>query len=372
MIFLTGYQITEKVYTGVNTVIYRGIWEKQNLPVIVKTPLAEYPTLEEITRLRHEYKIRQPLENIEEIINCYRTENHQNGIALILEDCGGVSLSKIMTTTKLNLKLFLTIGIQLAKGLGNIHQHQIIHKDIKPQNIIINPSNNCVKITDFSIASRLIRENATASYCNLLEGTLAYMSPEQTGRMNRAIDYRSDFYSLGVTFYEMLTGELPFSAIDPLELVHCHIARTAPSPRSLNPEIPEAISGIVMKLLAKTAENRYQTAEGLKFDLETCLAKLQTASGTISDFIPGNADRASQLLIPQKLYGRETEVAALLSAFERISGGNPPQPPFGKGGLLELCQSTEEPPQPPLGKGGLLELCQSTENPPNPPLVRGG
>ncbi|MEZ2301276.1 MAG: AAA family ATPase [Microcoleus sp.] len=347
MIFLTGYQITEKVYAGVNTVIYRGIWEKQNLPVIVKTPIAEYPTLEEITRLRHEYKIRQPLENIEEIINCYRTENHQNGIALILEDCGGLGLSNFLTTTKLNLKVFLEIGIQLAKGLGNIHQHQIIHKDIKPQNIIINPSNNCVKITDFSIASRLIRENATASYANLLQGTLAYMSPEQTGRMNRAIDYRSDFYSLGVTFYEMLTGELPFSAIDPLELVHCHIARIAPSPRSLNPEIPEAISAIVMKLLAKTAENRYQTAEGLKFDLEFCLAKLQ-ANGNISDFTVGNADRASQLLIPQKLYGRETEVATLLSAFERVSGGNPPQPPLGKGGLLES----------PLNQEGLSSLAR--------------
>jgi predicted ATPase len=137
--------------------------------------------------------------------------------------------------------------------------------------------------------------------------------------MNRAIDYRSDFYSLGVTFYEMLTGELPFNAIDPLELVHCHIARIAPSPRSLKPEIPEAISGIVMKLLAKTAEDRYQSADGLRFDLETCLAMLQ-ASGNISDFTVGNADRAGQLLIPQKLYGRETEVAALLSAFERVSG----------------------------------------------------
>ena len=323
MIFLAGYQITEKVYSGVNTVIYRGIWEKHNLPVIVKMPIAEYPTLEEITRLRHEYKIRKPLRKITEIINSYRTETHHNGIALILEDFGGLALSDFLMNAKLDLKQFLIIGIQLVNGLGKIHQHQIIHKDIKPHNIIINPTNNRVKITDFSIASRLLRENATSSYSNLIEGTLAYMSPEQTGRMNRAIDYRSDFYSLGVTFYEMLTGELPFSAIDPLELVHCHIARTAPSPRSLNPEIPEAISGIVMKLLAKTAENRYQTAESLKFDLEFCLSQLE-ASGNISDFTVGNADRASQLLIPQKLYGRETEVAALLSAFERISGAESP------------------------------------------------
>ncbi|WP_236508287.1 ATP-binding protein, partial [Tychonema sp. BBK16] len=379
MIFLTGYQITEKVYSGVNTVIYRGIWEKHNLPVIIKMPIAEYPTLEEITRLRHEYKIRKPLRKITEIIDSYRTEVHQNGIALILEDFGGVALSDFLTTVKLDLKVFLTIAIQLVTGLGKIHQHQIIHKDIKPHNIIINPTTNSIKITDFSIASCLLRENATSSYSNLLEGTLAYMSPEQTGRMNRAIDYRSDFYSLGVTFYEMLTGELPFSAIDPLELVHCHIARTAPSPRSLNPEIPEAISGIVMKLLAKTAENRYQTAEGLKFDLETCLTQLE-ASGNISDFTAGNADRASQLLIPQKLYGRETEVAALLSAFERISGVEPPQPPLGKGGLSERLPlgkgGLSE--RLPLGKGGLSERLplvkgegSQLSEPSSPPLARG-
>lgn len=269
--------------------------------------------------MRHEYKIRRNLRNLEDIVNCYRIETYQNGVALTLEDFGGLALSKFLTTTKINLIEFLEIAIQLVQSLGNIHQNQIIHKDIKPHNIIINPEIYRVKITDFSISSRLVRENATPSYPSLLEGTLAYISPEQTGRMNRAIDYRSDFYSLGVTFYEMLTGELPFNAIDPLELVHCHIARIAPSPRSLKPEIPEAISGIVMKLLAKTAEDRYQSADGLRFDLETCLAMLQ-ASGNISDFTVGNADRAGQLLIPQKLYGRETEVAALLSAFERVSG----------------------------------------------------
>ena len=319
MILLTGYQITEQIYSGVNTVIYRGIWQKHNLPVIVKTLKSEYPTLEEITRLRHEYKIRKNLINLEDIVNCYRIETHDNGVALTLEDFGGLALSNFLTSIKLNLTQFLEIAVQLAQSLGKIHQNQIIHKDIKPHNIIIHPETYQVKITDFSISSRLVRENASPSYPNLLEGTLAYISPEQTGRMNRAIDYRSDFYSLGVTFYEMLTGELPFSAIDPLELVHCHIARIPPTPHSLKPEIPEAISAIVMKLLAKTAEDRYQSADGLRFDLETCLAQLQ-ASGNISDFTAGNADRAGQLLIPQKLYGRETEVAALLAAFNRVSG----------------------------------------------------
>ncbi|TAF36114.1 MAG: response regulator [Oscillatoriales cyanobacterium] len=356
MILLTGYQITEQIYSGVNTVIYRGIWEKENLPVIVKTLKSEYPTLEEITRLRHEYKIRKNLINIEDIVNSYRLETHNNGVALTLEDFGGLALSKFLTATKLNLTQFLKIAVQLAQSLGKIHQNQIIHKDIKPHNIIINPETYRVKITDFSISSRLVRENATPSYPSLLEGTLAYISPEQTGRMNRAMDYRSDFYSLGVTFYEMLTGELPFNAIDSLELVHCHIARIAPAPHSLKPEIPEAISAIVMKLLAKTAEDRYQSADGLRFDLEACLAMLQ-ASGNISDFTAGNADRAGQLLIPQKLYGRETEVAALLSAFERISSVEPPQPPLVKGGLSEgiplvkggLSEGI------PLGKGGLSE-----------------
>ncbi|MGB3267068.1 MAG: serine/threonine-protein kinase, partial [Microcoleus sp.] len=332
MILLTGYQITEKMYSGVNTVIYRGIWQKHNLPVIVKTLKSEYPTLEEITRLRHEYNIRENLKNLEEIVNCYRLETNQNGVALTLEDFGGMALSSFLISSKLDLKQFLEIAVALAKSLSKIHQNQIIHKDIKPQNIIINPETYRVKITDFSISSRLVRENATPSYPNLLEGTLAYISPEQTGRMNRAIDYRSDFYSLGVTFYEMLTGELPFRAIDPLELVHCHIAKIPPTPRSLKPEIPEAISAIVMKLLAKMAEDRYQSADGLRFDLETCLAQLQ-ATGNISDFTAGNADRAGQLLIPQKLYGREAEVAALLAAFNRISGVEPPQPPLVKGGL---------------------------------------
>ncbi|HEY9298490.1 MAG TPA: AAA family ATPase, partial [Phormidium sp.] len=231
------------------------------------------------------------------------------------------SLSNLLAEqNKLKVIDFLNIAFQLSEILGNLHKNHIIHKDIKPHNILISSETAEVRIIDFSIASRLERENQTISNPNLLEGTLAYMSPEQTGRMNRSLDYRTDFYSLGVTFYKMLTGELPFLATEPLEFVHCHIAKVPVPPHHLNPEIPEAISSIVMKLLAKMAEDRYQSAEGLKFDLETCLMKLQT-TGTISDFIAGSADKAGQLLIPQKLYGREAEVSTLLETFDRVAGG---------------------------------------------------
>ncbi|MBD1938263.1 hybrid sensor histidine kinase/response regulator [Microcoleus sp. FACHB-68] len=319
-ITLPGYRLNQTLHTGFKTVIYSGTREIANTSVIVKTLKAEYPTIDEITRLRHEYKILENLE-IEGVVKSIALENSQNGLALILEHFAGQSLKDYLTDQNhLKLNDFFMVAIQLVQILGDLHKNKIIHKDIKPHNILINPQTFQVKIIDFSIASRLERENQTLSNPNLLEGTLAYMSPEQTGRMNRSIDYRTDFYSLGVTFYEMLTGQLPFSATDPLEFVHCHIAKMPVPPQQLNSEIPEAISSMVMKLLAKMAEDRYQSAEGLKFDLETCLMKLQT-TGRISGFIPGSADRAGLLNIPQKLYGREAEVSRLLETFDRVAGG---------------------------------------------------
>ncbi|HEY9695576.1 MAG TPA: AAA family ATPase [Oculatellaceae cyanobacterium] len=316
---LAGYQLTETIHTGANNVIYRAYRELDRVSAIAKTMLAEYPTIEDITRLRHEYQILQPL-NIPGIVKVYSLENYQNGLALIVEDFGGDSLDHLIKSQVIPISSFLPIAIQLLSALAELHKHNIIHKDIKPHNIVINTATNTVKFIDFSIASRLERENASCSHPDLLEGTLAYMSPEQTGRMNRSIDYRTDFYSLGITFYEMLTGSLPFQATEPLELVHCHIAQQPLPPHQINPEIPEVISRIVMKLLAKNAEDRYQSADGLKFDLETCLMQLQ-ANGKIDNFIPGNADKAGQLLIPQKLYGREKEVNTLMATFERVAGG---------------------------------------------------
>ncbi|MBD3561022.1 serine/threonine-protein kinase PknK, partial [Planktothrix sp. FACHB-1355] len=319
-ISIPGYQITEKIQAGLSTVIYRGVREESKTSVIIKTLKAEYPTLEEITKLRHEYKILQRFD-LGGIIKPYALENCNNGLALILEDFSGISLKYFLNNQKIGIIKFIKIAIQLASTIGHLHQNKIIHKDIKPQNIIINDRTGQVKIIDFSIASSLSRENQNLSNPNLLEGTLAYMSPEQTGRMNRSIDYRTDFYSLGVTFYEMLTGQLPFNATDPLELVHCHIAKQPEPPHRIEPEIPGAISDIVMKLLSKTAEDRYQSGLGLKADLEICLNQLES-TGKIDNFIPGKLDKYGQFIIPQKLYGREAEVTQLLEVFDRVSTGS--------------------------------------------------
>ncbi|MFB2972051.1 AAA family ATPase, partial [Aerosakkonema sp. BLCC-F183] len=318
-ISIPGYQITERIQAGLSTVIYRGVREQSQTSVIIKTLKAEYPTLEEITKLRHEYKILQRFD-LEGIIKPYALENCNNGLALILEDFSGISLKYFLNNQKIGIIKFLKIAIQLALTIGHLHQNKIIHKDIKTQNIIINDRTGQVKIIDFSIASNLSRENQNLSNPNLLEGTLAYMSPEQTGRMNRSIDYRTDFYSLGVTFYEMLTGQLPFNATDPLELVHCHIAKQPEPPHRIEPEIPGAVSHIVMKLLSKTAEDRYQSGLGLKADLEICLNQLEN-TGKIDNFIPGKLDKYGQFIIPQKLYGREAEVTQLLEVFDRVSTG---------------------------------------------------
>ncbi|NQE35807.1 trifunctional serine/threonine-protein kinase/ATP-binding protein/sensor histidine kinase [Microcoleus asticus] len=317
---LPGYQLISPIHEGTNTVIYQGRYEGERTPVIIKTLKAEYPTLEEIARIRHEYQILHSL-NIPGIIKPIELKPYEHGLALILEDFGGQPLKQYINSQKTNLINFLLIARQLAQILGELHQNQIIHKDIKPQNILIKPETRQIKLIDFSIATRLEKENPTISNPNYIEGTLAYMSPEQTGRMNRSIDYRTDFYSLGVTFYEMLAGQLPFNSNDPMKLVHCHIAKQPKSLNQLNPEIPKTVVDIVMKLLAKTAEDRYQNARGLLADLEECLKQVEE-SGQIKDFTVGKLDRFGQFLIPQKLYGRETEVATLMAAFERVAVGS--------------------------------------------------
>jgi PAS domain S-box-containing protein len=210
----------------------------------------------------------------------------------------------------------------LAKTLGQVHQHGLIHKDIKPANVLVDDTGNAW-LTGFGIASRLPRERQSPVAPEIIAGTLAYMAPEQTGRMNRSMDARSDLYSLGVTLYEMFTGTLPFAAAAPLEWVHCHIARRPTAPRD-RAAVPEPLSAIVMKLLAKNAEDRYQTALGVEADLRKCFGERESR-GCFEPFQLGTHDVPSQLLIPEKLYGREREVDALLAAFERVVVGGRPE-----------------------------------------------
>ncbi|MFN6481872.1 MULTISPECIES: AAA family ATPase [unclassified Nostoc] len=320
MITLSNYQIIELIDEGTKTAVYRATRNKDNKLVVIKLLKTEYPELKDIAAFKHEYQLIKDL-NISGVIQAHSLEKYNNGFAIVLENFDGNSLYKIIQAEKINLLDFLKIGIQLTQALGELHQNYIIHKDIKPQNIIVNLETHQVKIIDFSISSLLFQEKPKLNNPSLLEGTLAYMSPEQTGRMNRTLDYRTDFYSLGVTFYEMLTGQLPFQVIDPMELVHCHIARQPTTIDQLIPEIPQVISAIIMKLLSKTAEERYQSAFGIKADLENCLKQLEQTNSII-EFSIGQQDQSSQLQIPEKLYGREAEIDILMTAFENVNQGN--------------------------------------------------
>jgi Predicted ATPase len=324
---LSGYQITEQLYGGTRTLVYRGIRTSDKYPVVIKILRNEYPNFNELVQFRNQYTIAKNLD-IPSIIKPLTLEVYHNSYALVMEDFGGISLSTYLKTATnekqpsnfLSLKEFLNLALQLADILDYLYQNRVIHKDIKPANILINPETKQVKLIDFSIASLLPRETQEIQNPNILEGTLAYLSPEQTGRMNRGIDYRSDFYSLGVTFYELLTGKLPFVSDDPMELVHCHLAKQSIPLSQINPEIPIILSQIVIKLMAKNAENRYQSALGIKQDLEICRAQLQK-TGKIEPFELGKRDISDRFTIPEKLYGREKEVAHLLAAFERVSLG---------------------------------------------------
>ena len=323
-ITIGNYHALKLIHKSDRTLVYRGQNVENGQPVIIKLMRNQYPSFRELVQFRNQYAISKNLE-IEGIIKTYTLERYENRYALIMEDMGGVSLAEYQGRASLSVSQFLDLAIQLSKILHQLHNNSIIHKDIKPANILIHPETKQVKLIDFSISSLLPKETQVVETPNVLEGTLAYISPEQTGRMNRAVDYRSDFYSLGVTFYELLMGALPFRTDDALEVIHGHIA-LYPKPLSELVVLggclcPPTISDIVMKLMAKNAEYRYQSALGLKYDLEKCLSQYQER-GKIESFELGERDICDRFLIPEKLYGREKEVQALLDAFERVVEGN--------------------------------------------------
>ncbi|MEM5404848.1 MULTISPECIES: trifunctional serine/threonine-protein kinase/ATP-binding protein/sensor histidine kinase [Paraburkholderia] len=279
-------------------------------------PLATGCTPASLERLAHEYHLKEELSG-DWAVRPLELVSEGSQTVLVLEDSGAAPLDRLIGPP-LRLERFLQLAIDIVSALGKAHQRGLIHKDIKPAHILVNDSTGEVRLTGFGIASRLPRERQSPEHPELIAGTLAYMAPEQTGRMNRSIDSRSDLYALGVTLYEMLTGTLPFTALDPLEWVHCHIARQPAAPHERVSGIPAPLSAIVMKLLSKPAEDRYQTAGGLEWDLRKCLSEWQAAH-RIDPFPLGTHDTTRQLLIPEKLYGRCNEIATLLEAFERVA-----------------------------------------------------
>ena len=279
------------------------------------SPALEQPAASSLAQIEQVYALR------DEVDPSWATQpvevlRHQGKLTLLLHDPGGDFLESLLGRP-MEVALGLRIAIATARALGRFHARGLIHRDIKPANLLVNASTGEVWLTGFGLASRLPRHRQSPEPPEVIAGTLAYMAPEQTGRMNRSIDSRSDLYSLGVTFYEMFTGVLPFSASDPMEWVHCHIARQAVPPAEFRKEIPAPLSAIIMKLLAKTAEERYQTAAGVAGDLWRCLTEWETQP-RIDPFPLGAYDVSDRLLIPEKLYGREREIVGLLASFDRV------------------------------------------------------
>jgi len=318
------------LFNNGGTLIQRAIRESDGQTVILKSLVAAYPKAAQLSRFSFAYDVLNKFDH-PNIIKALDYLEQNNAPVLVLEDIQGIDLrqyAKQQTDKRLPLEGFLNIAIQLADALSVIHHAHVIHKDLHPGNMIINPESQQAQIIDFGLASVLTRERPSLAAPDKLEGVLAYISPEQTGRMNRALDYRSDFYTLGVTFYELLSGQLPFSAEDALGMVHAHIAKDHKSLMKVCKDIPEVVSRIIDKLLNKVAERRYQSAQGLKQDLETCLQALKKKQD-LKNFKLGKEDISERFQVPQKLYGRQTEINRLLEHFNKVADGTPQ--------LLSIC-----------------------------------
>ncbi len=305
------------IYESKRSRVYRS--NKDGKPVILKLMALNAPSIHELAQLKQEHDILAKLDH-KGIIKSYGISTLAQHTTLVLEDFGAASLAQVLAEKTLALDVVLTISIKICEALVVLHQHNIIHKDINPSNIVWNQASGEVKIIDFNMSTTLSREVVEFKSLNVLEGTLPYIAPEQTGRMNRAVDYRSDLYSFGATLYHLLTNKLPFEADSEIGFVHAHIAKEPVPPHQINSDLPVILSEIVLKLLAKNAEDRYQSALGLQKDLERCLRQWQENNSIINFAIAEN-DVPNKLRLPQKLYGREKEVQKLLSSFERVQTG---------------------------------------------------
>ncbi len=319
MVDLPGYQVFALLSESINALVYRAERNRDGKQVVLKLLNREYPTSAETARFQREYALLRSLE-LEGVVKAYALEPFMHSLVMVLEDFGGDALSNVLREGPLDVPTFLHVATKITKHLASLHQQQIIHKDLTPANVVWHPQTGNLKIIDLGIATRISEQPLEALSPSALEGALPYISPEQSGRMNRSLDYRSDFYSLGVTFYEMLLGFLPFESDDAMELIHAHLARVPRPPHVLNPDIPLALSNIIVMLLAKNPEDRYQSAYGLLRDLEHCAAAWQK-QGHINPFLLGQHDVSDRFTLPHKLYGRSNHQEYLHTTLEHTAQG---------------------------------------------------
>jgi PAS domain S-box-containing protein len=321
MMTIPGYTLTAPICEAGDLLLYRATRSQDGLPVLLKVPAASRPAPVLLRRLEQEYELARGLDS-SRISKPLTLERNAGNVALVMEQGPDRTLVSLLGSP-MDIPSFLQIAIGITAALAELHRHDLVHKDLKPDNVLLDAAGH-VWLTGLGIASRQPRERQALEPPEVIAGTLAYMAPEQTGRMNRSIDSRSDLYALGVTFYQMLTGVLPFTASDAMEWVHCHIARQPIPPSHRVPDLPVPLSVMVMKLLAKTAEERYQSTAGLDADLRQCLAQWES-NDHMDSFTPGQHDVPDRLLIPEKLYGRKPEIDVLLAAFDRVVASGTPE-----------------------------------------------
>ncbi len=319
MVDIPGYEHLKIIHESAGSLVFRALRSRDGNPVVLKV-LKEgklYPS--SLASYKHEYTIIRSL-SLDCAIKAYELLPFRDTLVIVLEDFGGEALGRFMTGKRFTLDALLTIAIGVVEAIGKIHTAGITHKDINPSNILIHPDTGRIKIIDFGISTALSFQDPLQKSPNVLQGTLDYMSPEQTGRMKRAVDYRSDFYSLGATLYEMLCRRKPFDADDSLDLVYAHIARMPEPPAARDPKIPESVSNIIMKLLTKNAEDRYQSSQGIQRDLERCLNQFKVR-GRVEPFELAQFDISEKFQIPPGIYGREREILDIQDEFRWLLRG---------------------------------------------------
>lgn len=316
--FILGYELLEELAHGGHTSVYRARRGEQT--VILKLLSLEHPSPAQLERFRREYELTRRVPTSTGGPRVLSLEPLGASLCLVLSDLGPLSLSQVLAHQRLDFLSALRLAVGLAAQLDAVHQHGIIHKDLNPSNVLFDPESGAVEIVDFGISTDLARESTRARGASLIEGTLPYLAPEQTGRMNRLVDSRTDLYSLGATLYKAFTGRRPFDSTDPATLIHCHLAQRPQPAHEREPRVPQPLSAILERLLAKPPESRYQSARGLLADLQHCLNEWQT-HGRIEPFPLGRGDASARFESPQKLYGRDAEVAALRESFERVRSG---------------------------------------------------